>query len=156
MPINFHDNRSLGPIESNSTFEYARLAIGGASRTQAPVASSLAQRPNPTPPIGTRTVNEILHVTDELAPYVRDRFSPSEGVYRLNDAGEYVSEQDWSSVWRRHPSWWQKAWMLADNGQYRASQVAAMSTTEIERAYDDPNFEPAYAYYTQADGDGLL
>lgn len=156
MPINFHDNRSFGPIENKSTFEYASLTIGSTPRMRKGAANSYPDSPDSAPPIGTRTMNEILRVTDELAPYVRDRFSPSEGVYRLNDTGEYVSEQDWSNVWRRHPSWWQKAWMLADNGQYPTSQVAAMSATEIERAYDDPNFEPAYAYYTQADEDGLL
>lgn len=45
--------------------------------------------------------------------------------------------------------------MLADNGQYTASAVAAMSVAEIERAYDDPCFEPQYAFYTEVDGNGL-
>ncbi len=156
MPINFHDNRSLGPIENKSTFEYASLEIGSTLRMRKGAANSYPSSPDSAHAIGTHTMDEILRVTDKLALYVRDRFNPNEGAYRLNDAGEYVSEQDWSDVWRRHPSWWQKAWMLADNGQYPASQVAAMSTTEIERAYDDPNFEPAYAYYTQADEDGLM
>lgn len=105
--------------------------------------------------IGEQSMNRILDVTDELQACVREKFEPHEGVYRLNDSGEYVSESDWLNVWEGHPTWWQKAWMLADNGQYTASAIAAMSVAEIERAYDDPCFEPQYAFYTEVDGNGL-
>lgn len=30
-----------------------------------------------------------------------------------------------------------------------------MTISEIEHAYDDPSFEPEYAYYTEVDGRGL-
>ena len=31
-----------------------------------------------------------------------------------------------------------------------------MTVGEIEEAYDDPGFYPEYAYYTEADEEGLL
>lgn len=104
--------------------------------------------------IGTATMDQILDVTGELWACVRDEFEPYEGVYRLNDMGEYVSEEDWLNVWAGYPSWWPHAWMLADNGQYTSAQVSAMSVEEIEAVYDDPGFEPEYAYYTEVDEEG--
>lgn len=44
--------------------------------------------------------------------------------------------------------------MLADNGAYTEADVAAMNVGQIEEAYDDPSFEPEYAFYTVADEDG--
>lgn len=104
---------------------------------------------------GEQTMDRILDVTDELQACVHEKFEPYEGVFRLNESGEYVSENDWLDVWEGRSTWWHKAWMLADNGQYTASAVAAMSVAEIERAYDDPCFEPEYAFYTEVDGNGL-
>ena len=46
--------------------------------------------------------------------------------------------------------------MLADNGQYSGGEVASMSVREIERAFDDPSFEPEIAFYTEADEFGLV
>lgn len=106
--------------------------------------------------IGTAIMDQILAVTDELRACVRDKFEPYEGVYRLNDMGEYVSEEDWLNTWAAYPLWWLHAWMLADNGQYTSAQVSAMSVEEIEAAYGDPAFEPEYAFYTEADEEGLL
>lgn len=106
--------------------------------------------------LGEQSMDRILDVTDELEVCVREEFEPHEGVYRLNESGEYVSEGDWLNVWKSYPSWWEKAWMLADNGQYTASEIAAMTVAEVERACDDPNFEPEYAYYTEADERGLV
>ncbi|WP_317415966.1 hypothetical protein [Thermophilibacter provencensis] len=104
--------------------------------------------------IGTAVMQQILAVTDELRACVRDEFEPFEGVYRLNDMGEYVSEEDWENVWADRPSWWPKAWMLADNGQFTSDEVSRMSVEEIEAAFNDPAFEPEYAYYTEADEEG--
>ena len=98
--------------------------------------------------IGEATMNRILGVTDELRACVEDCFEPFEGVYRLNDLGEYVSEGDWERVWAGRPSWWPKAWMLADNGR--------LSVGEIEVVFGSAAFEPEYAYYTDAGEDGML
>lgn len=106
--------------------------------------------------IGTAVMQQILDVTDELGARVRDEFEPYEGVYRLNDMGEYVAEEDWLNVWADRPSWWPHAWMLADNGQHTSDEVSRMSVEEIEAAYGDPTFEPEYAFYTEAGEEGLL
>lgn len=106
--------------------------------------------------IGTATMDQILAVTDELRACVRDKFEPYEGVYRLNDMGEYVAEEDWENVWADRPDWWPHAWLLADNGQYTSDEVSRMSVEEIETAYNDPGFYPEYAFYTEADEEGLL
>ena len=103
------------------------------------------------PAIGTTAMQRILAVTDELRACVRDQFAPYEGVYRINDFGEYISEEDWLNTWAAYPLWWSHAWMLADNGQYTSAQVSAMSVEEIEAAYADPGFEPEYAFYTEVD-----
>lgn len=48
-------------------------------------------------------MQQILAVTDELRACVRDQFEPYEGVYRINDFGEYVSEEDWFNTWAAYP-----------------------------------------------------
>ena len=106
--------------------------------------------------IGKRTMDAILEVTDELRERVRDSFTPCEGIYRINDFGEYVSEEDWENVWADYPSWWPHAWLLADNGQFTADQVSRLSVDEIEAIFNSAAFEPEFAYYTEADGDGEI
>lgn len=106
--------------------------------------------------IGSEAMGRILDVTDELRACVRDEFEPYEGVYRINDFGEYVSEEDWLNVWAGYPAWWPKAWMLADNGQFTSDEVSRMSVEEIEAAYGDPAFEPEYAFYTDAGEEGMM
>lgn len=105
--------------------------------------------------IGAATMDQILDVTGELRACVRDEFAPYEGVYRINDMGEYVAEEDWENVWADRPEWWPHAWLLANNGQYTSDEVSRMSVEEIEAAFNDPAFEPEYAYYTEADEEGL-
>lgn len=106
-------------------------------------------------PIGKKTMDAILDVTDELRARVRPRFEPYEGVYRLNDMAEYVSERDWDEVWSRYPSWWPHAWMLAENGQFTAEQIGRCTVDEIEELFASPAFEPEHAYYTDAGEDGM-
>ena len=106
--------------------------------------------------IGKQTMDAIIAVTDELHGYVRNSFAPCEGIYRINDFGEYISEEDWESAWADHPAWWPKAWMLADNGQFTADQVSRLTVKEIEVLFNSAAFEPEFAYYTEADGDGMV
>lgn len=107
-------------------------------------------------PLGTDGMDAVFWRAELLQDYVKDQFEPHQGVYRINDFGEYVSEDAWHRVWGTVPAWAEKAWMLADNGQYTRAEVAAMTLDEIEAAYDDPDFEPKYAFYTEADESGLL
>ena len=106
--------------------------------------------------IGRGALDEILSSSCGLERLVADNFEPHEGVYRINDRGDYVSEEDFDRFWSGRPSWHLKAWMLADNGQYSGGEVASMSVREIERAFDDPSFEPEIAFYTEADEFGLV
>ena len=101
--------------------------------------------------IGRDALDEILSSSSSLERLVADSFEPHEGIYRINDCGDYVSEKDFEAFWSGRPSWHRMAWMLADNGQYSSSEVANMSVREIERAFDDPSFEPEFAFYTEAD-----
>ena len=48
------------------------------------------------------------------------------------------------------------AWMLADNGQYTSDDVAAMTILDIFRAYNSPDFNPEFAFYTMADENGEI
>ena len=103
-------------------------------------------------PIGADEMAEVNRADEELRKLARERFEPYAGVYRINDRGDYVSEEDFDGFWSRRPSWHLKAWMLADNGQYSSGEVASMSVREIERAYDAPDFEPEVAFYTEWEG----
>lgn len=107
-------------------------------------------------PIGKRAMDAILDVTVELKARIKPSFEPYEGVYRLNDLAEYVSEGDWDEIWSRYPGWWPHAWMLADNGQFTAEQVSRLTVEEIEVLFNSAAFEPEFAYYTEADGDGMV
>ena len=106
--------------------------------------------------IGHNIMSEILDVTVELKARIRACFEPYEGVYRLNDMAEYISEADWDKVWSRYPSWWPHAWLLAENGQFTAEQVSRCTVEQIEALFASPAFEPEYAFYTDAGEDGLL
>ncbi len=106
--------------------------------------------------VGYDAVASILADADKaLRPLVRGEFEPNEGIYRLNDMGEYVSEDDFESYWEGKPDWHRMAWMLADNGRFTVRDVASMSVEQIGRAYEDPSFEPEIAFYTTADEDGF-
>ena len=106
--------------------------------------------------IGKKALNEILGVSQELREHVREEFTPCEGVYRIDDCGEYVTEQDWLGVWATYPSWWQDAWLLTDNGQYSFDEVAQMTVGEIRAAVADPTFCPEHAFYTETDYLGMV
>ena len=106
--------------------------------------------------VGPEAVDEILASSRGLEALVADSFAPNEGVYRIDDFGDYVAESDFDRFWAGRPAWHRMAWMLADNGQYSSSDVASMSIGEIEAAFDDPGFEPEYVFYTEADELGCV
>ena len=103
-------------------------------------------------PIGAEKMAEVNRADGELRKLVREEFEPYAGVYRINDFGDYVAEADFDDFWASRPAWHRMAWMLADNGQYSSEDVADMSVAEIESAYDDPDFEPEFAFYTEWEG----
>lgn len=72
-----------------------------------------------------------------------DTLEPGEPVFRVNDAGYYVTEEEWCRVWALAPEpWWERAWMITDNGQYDFDEVAAMTVAEVEAAWADPPLHP--------------
>lgn len=106
-------------------------------------------------PIGKNTLDEILvNAYNALTPLQKDEFEPYDGIYCLGDCWGYVSEDDFETYWEQFPEWHRMAWMIADNGQYKNEDVAAMTIPEIIDTYNDPDFEPEYAFYTTANEDG--
>lgn len=102
-------------------------------------------------PIGAAVLDAIDRAADELDDRVQQEFASGAPVFRINDAGDYVAEKDWNEVWALHPGWWEEAWMLVDNGSYRADEVVQMTIGEIARAYSDPEYCPEIAFYTEAE-----
>ncbi len=106
--------------------------------------------------IGEDVMLAINEVADKLWSMTKDKFEPYEGVYRICDADFYVTEDDFDAVWNECPSWWRMAWMLSDNGQYSEFDVAAMTVEDIIARYSDPDFEPEFAFYTEASETGSV
>lgn len=106
-------------------------------------------------PIGKEKLEKILRKADHylMNTYHVDVSSlPQDGtfpVYRLNDFGMYVTEETWDRYWKKQPQYHEMAWMLSDNGQYSAEDVAEMSIIQIREAYKSPDFDPEFAYYTE-------
>ena len=117
-------------------------------RVPTPTADSL--------PVGEQFIDNANTIAEGLFDRKQDWDDlPIGGCYRINDFGDYVTEEDWDEVWDGHPLE-EKAWMLADNGRYTSDDVARMSPDEIEAAYDEGDIytdtydqHPAYAYYTE-------
>lgn len=98
---------------------------------------------------------------ERLRPFVKDSFEPYEGVYRINDFGCYVSEEDWERVWATLHSWCEHAFMLSgntDDPDFDSELVMDMSPAEIDEAWgnlpDDLDF--GYVFYTEADEEGRV
>lgn len=109
-----------------------------------------------TQPVGDKFIDQMNTIAEGLFACKQDWDDlPIGGCYRINDFGDYVTEEDWDDVWDGHPLE-EKAWMLADNGRYTSDDVARMTPAEIEAAYDEGDIytdtydqHPAYAYYTE-------
>ena len=112
---------------------------------------------NANTPVGDEFIDNANTIAGELFERKQDWDDlPIGGCYRINDFGDYVTEEDWDEVWDGHPLE-EKAWMLADNGRYTAADVANMTPAEIEAAYEDGDIytdtygHETYAYYTEKD-----
>lgn len=86
--------------------------------------------PTPTTnslPVGEQFIDNANTIAEGLFERKQDWDDlPIGGCYRINDFGDYVTEEDWDEVWDGHPLE-EKAWMLADNGRYTSDDVAKMS-----------------------------
>lgn len=107
-------------------------------------------------PVGEEFMDTVNDIASNLSDHQQDWDDlPIGGCYRINDFGDYVTEDDWDEVWDGHPLE-EKAWMLADNGRYTSDDVARMTPAEIEAAYDEGDIytdtyeqHPTYAFYTE-------
>ncbi len=84
-----------------------------------------------TQPVGGQFIDKTAEIAEKLFDRKQDWDDlPIGGCYRINDFGDYVTEDDWRDVWDEYPLE-EKAWMLADNGQYTTDEVAHMSPYRI-------------------------
>ena len=88
-----------------------------------------------------RPVGEaFLHDADDIAANLyadKQEWAqlPAGGCYRINDMGDYVSEQDWDRTWQDHELE-SKAWALSTLGQAPAAHIAGLTGEQIENTYD--------------------
>lgn len=108
----------------------------------------------PTDHIGRARLARVLAVTDLLRA-ASGPIPPYTDCYRLDDMAEYVTADTWDRIWSAYPDWYPKVWMITDNGDYDEDDVAAMTLAEALDAFDDPDFEPAYAYFTDSGDEGI-
>ena len=100
---------------------------------------------------------------DGLRKFIRERFKPYEGVYRIDAMGEYVSEKDWKKFWSALPGWCEQVFMLHDNAhsddyeEFTGHVLGSMTPDEIGEQYElSVNFELDCVWWTNADEDGCL
>ena len=101
--------------------------------------------------IGTELLSKAISAGEGLRNIAHDidEFAEGEGVYRINDDGDYVGAREYEEFWSKFPGWYPIAWIVADNGQYTFDDVANMTMTELMRVYMSDGFEPEHAYYTE-------
>lgn len=95
-------------------------------------------------------------IAEELFDHKRDWDElPAGGCYRLNEWGDYVTEDDWDRMWLDHELE-MKAWMGVTNEWFDSEDLPNMTPREIEAAYDEGDIytdtydqHPTYAYYTE-------
>ena len=100
--------------------------------------------------IGDEILTMIERETHELCQHIQDDFPAYTPVYRINDGGDYVSEEDWDAFWEKHSPWHEEVWMLVDNGDFTHDDVAGMTLGHALYEYNHDNdlyFENAF--YTE-------
>lgn len=98
--------------------------------------------------IGKTVVDAIEDMVDERLwnlPCVKDmdKFEDGTEVYTMYGA-ESISVKDWNDFWADYPSWYEKVYMLSNNGEYCAAEVGDMTLGEVEARYNTGNFERVY------------
>ena len=109
--------------------------------------------------IGMEAMREIMGPVQEALydlPDVDFPIEPYAWVFRLGDGAKYVTEEVWEAFWARYPSWYEKAWMVCDNGGDRdgIEDVAALTLEELDVALDRSPLE--YSFGTETDEDGYV
>lgn len=113
-------------------------------------------------PIGETVVDAIETTAgDGLRKFIRERFKPYEGVYRINGMGEYVSEKDWKKFWSAFPEWCEQVFMLHDNTRsddycdFTSEVLSGLTPIEIGEQFEKSReYDLDYVFWTQADDEG--
>lgn len=64
-----------------------------------------------------------------------DKFEPGTEVYVLHGY-DAIDLMDWNDFWACYPDWYEKVYMLSDNGEYTAEQVGDMTLEEVDARYN--------------------
>lgn len=100
-------------------------------------------------PVGDRFSQDMYGIAEELFDHKRDWDElPAGGCYRLNEWGDYVTEDDWDRMWLDHELE-MKAWMGVTNEWFDSEDLPNMTPREIEAAYDDDDLNPDVSFYTE-------
>lgn len=100
-------------------------------------------------PVGDRFTQSMYGIAEELFDHKQDWDDlPVGGCYRLNEWGDYVTEDEWDRTWQDHDLE-RKAWMGVTNEWFDPEDLPNMTPREIEAAYDDDDLSPDVSFCTE-------
>lgn len=108
------------------------------------------------PSNGKELESSFEQIYTKLKSQIKEVFSPSEGIYRINDCGDYVSEEDFEFVFSTYSLWIKYAYLLVVNNFFSLEEICQKSLEEIEKFLNSESFNPDICYYTEAEEDGTV
>lgn len=113
-------------------------------------------------PIGEAVVNDIeVMANTGLSHFIKKSFEPCEGVYRIDDFGDYVPYEDWWKFWSAFPEWCEWVFFLHDNAHsddywnFTTEVLGGLTPIEIGEQYDaSSDYDIDFVFYTEADDEG--
>ncbi len=97
----------------------------------------------------------MYSIAEELFDHKQDWDDlPAGGCYRLNEWGDYVTEDKWDRIWQDRDLE-RKAWMGVTNEWFGPEDLPNMTPHEIEAAYDDDDLSPDVSFYTEKHEDDI-
>ena len=106
-------------------------------------------------PVGDRFSQSMYSIAEELFDHKQDWDElPVGGCYRLNEWGDYVTEDEWDRTWQDHDLE-RKAWMGVTNEWFDPEDLPNMTPREIEATYDDDDLSPDVSFYTEKHEDDI-
>lgn len=113
-------------------------------------------------PIGEDVVNDIeVMANTGLSHFIKKSFEPCEGVYRIDDFGDYVPYEDWRKFWSAFPEWCEWVFFLHDNAHsddywnFTTEVLGGLTPIEIGEQYDaSSDYDIDFVFYTEADDEG--
>lgn len=96
-----------------------------------------------------------------LSHFIKKSFEPCEGVYRIDDFGDYVPYEDWRKFWSAFPEWCEWVFFLHDNAHsddywnFTTEVLGGLTPIEIGEQYDaSSDYDIDFVFYTEADDEG--